>query len=106
VQIRQGRHCNSGQADLHAHAGSRVKHPGRDDDYDAGRHFNMDHITLSPALAVVTPQLPPVQRMPPVMHDDFLLDMGRMTQGSHLGASLGCSAVRIAADNAPQSCIA
>ncbi len=39
----------------------------------------MEDLTVCPTLAVVPPQRAPIQRMPPIVDDDFILDMGRMT---------------------------
>lgn len=39
----------------------------------------MDHVTAGAALATLPTQLAPVQRMPSIMDDDLLPDMGRMT---------------------------
>ena len=80
VQISQRRSRDAGRADLHARAGSRVQHPGRDHRDDAGRHLDMDHVTAGAALAVVPTKPAPAERMPPVVNDDLLPDMGRMTQ--------------------------
>jgi len=40
----------------------------------------VDHITLGTALTVMTAQPVPAQRVPPVVDDNLLPDMGRMTQ--------------------------
>ncbi len=39
----------------------------------------MDHVTAGAAFATLPTQLAPIQRMPPIMDDDLLPDMGRMT---------------------------
>jgi len=41
----------------------------------------MDHLTISTALTVVPAQPAPVERMPSIVNDNLLLDMGRMTPG-------------------------
>ncbi len=45
----------------------------------------MDHVAASAALAVVPAQSAPVQWVPPVVDDDLLPDMGRMTLEMTLG---------------------
>ena len=44
-----------------------------------------------------TPHLPTVKRMPAIMHDDILPDMGRMTPRLFSEESRGCSRAPIAA---------
>lgn len=39
----------------------------------------MDHFTICPLLTVVPTDMTPIKRMPPVVDNDFLPDMGRMT---------------------------
>ena len=39
----------------------------------------MENLTVCPTLAVVPPQKAPIQRMPPIVDDDFIPEMGRMT---------------------------
>jgi len=80
VQVSQRRRGDASGADLHARTSNRVQHPGRNHRDDARRHFNVDHITLGMALTVMTAQSAPAQRVPPVIYDNLLPDMGRMTQ--------------------------
>jgi len=79
VQIRQSRDRDTGHADLHVRAGNCIQHPGRDHCHHTGRYFDMDHVTAGAALATLPTQMAPVQRMPSIMDDDLLPDMGRMT---------------------------
>jgi len=51
----------------------------------------MNYVTTRTALAVVAAQPAPVKRVPPVVDDDLLPDMGRMTQGWLLEERIPCS---------------
>ena len=66
-------------AHLHGRAGRSVEHPGRHHGDDAGRRLDMDNLATGPLLAVVPPQRSPVQRMPAIVDDNLITDMGRMT---------------------------
>ncbi len=81
MQVGQRTDRSAGRADLHARTGGRVQHPGRHHHDNAWCRFDMNHIITGPALTVVTAQPAPVKRVPPVVDDDLLPDMGRMTQG-------------------------
>lgn len=78
----QARKCfdgHSGRAQTQVRTHGRVQHPASHDDDDARRHLDVDELTGGPALAVLAPYAPSVQRMPRVEDLDFLPDMGRMT---------------------------
>ena len=79
VQVGEGRHRRARRAELHPGAGDRVEHPRRDDRDHAGRHLDVHEATGEAILAVLPPDAPPVQRMPGVVNDSLLPDMGRMT---------------------------
>jgi hypothetical protein len=40
----------------------------------------MEDPTVRPTLAVEPPRRTPIQRMPPIVDDYFIIDMGRMTR--------------------------
>ena len=79
VQVGEGRHRHARRAELHPGAGDRVEHPRRQDRDHAGRRLDVHEATRAAILAVLPPDAPPVQRMPAVVDDSFLPDMGRMT---------------------------
>ena len=79
VQVGEGRHRHARRAELHPGAGGRVEHPRRHDRDHAGRHLDVHEATGEAILAVLPPDASPVQRMPAVVNDSFLPDMGRMT---------------------------
>jgi hypothetical protein len=79
VQIDQRRRRSPGGTDLHSDAGDRVQHPRRNHCHYTGSRLDMDEVTRSPSLTVMAPEATPIKRMPLVMDNDFLLDMGRMT---------------------------
>ncbi len=78
VKVRQRRDGDPWRADLHLRAGNCVQHPGRDHRHHTGRYFDIDHVTAGAAFATLPAQLAPIQRMPPIMDNDLLPDMGRM----------------------------
>ncbi len=79
VQVSERRHRDTRRAELHPDAGDRVEHPRRHDCDHARRHLDVHEATGATILAVLPPDGPPVQRMPAVVDDDLLPDMGRMT---------------------------
>ncbi len=60
-------------------AGDGIEHPRRDNNNYARRHLDMDECPRLPVLAALPSQTTPVQRVPAVVDDDFLPDMGRMS---------------------------
>ena len=68
-----------GCTELHARTSSLVQHPTGHENDDTRRHFNMDDVDATPALAVLPPHATTVQRMPAIEDLDLLPDMGRMT---------------------------
>jgi hypothetical protein len=79
MQIDQRRDRHARGADLHPRASDRVQHPARHHRDDAGRRLDVDNLAASPLLAVVPPQSPTMQRMPAIVDDHLMPDMGRMT---------------------------
>jgi hypothetical protein len=79
VQVSERRHRHTRRTELHPGTGDRVEHPRRDDRDHAGRHLDVHEAAGETILAVVPPDAPPVQRMPAVIDDGLLPDMGRMT---------------------------
>ena len=79
VEVSEGRHRHARRAELHPGAGDRVEHPCRQDRDHAGRRLDVHEATGEAILAVLPPDAPPVQRMPAVIDDGLLPDMGRMT---------------------------
>lgn len=71
--------CSRG-AQFHVRAGNGIQNPGGDDDHDAWRDLDMNHLTSGPTLAVLAPDATSKQRVPAVEDLNFLPDMGRMTQ--------------------------
>jgi hypothetical protein len=80
VQLRQRLRGCPRRAQLHAGAGRRVKHPGSDHDHDASLNFDVNYLAVGALLAVLAPDAPSIQRVPPVEDFNFLPDMGRLTQ--------------------------
>lgn len=52
------------------------------------------------------PHLPTVKRMPAIMDDNILPDMGRMTTQLYSEESRGCSPAQIAVASVPPPCTA
>jgi hypothetical protein len=77
VDLDQRQRC-SRRPDVHPDAAGRVEHPGRHHRHDAGRHLDVDEPARGPVLAMLCPEPTVVQRMPTVMNNDVLPDMGRL----------------------------
>jgi hypothetical protein len=75
VQRRQGR---TRRADLHADASRYVEHPCGQDRHDAGQHLDVDEPARLAVVGPLDPDATAEQRMPAVMDDSVLPDMGRM----------------------------
>ena len=78
MQIAQSSDIGAGRANLHAGAGGRIQHPGRQHDDHARRRLDVDNPAGGALLTVLPPNTATVEGMPPVMDFDFLPDMGRM----------------------------
>ena len=79
MQINQRGDLGARRADLHAGAGGRIQHPGRQNDH-AGRRLNVNNPATGTLLTVLLSNMAPIQRMPAEMHPDLLPDMGRMNR--------------------------
>jgi hypothetical protein len=79
MQVDQGSDGHPWWAEPQPCADGRIKHPTRHDDDDAGRHLDMDDLTVRPPLAVLPPQAAAMQRVPAIMDDHLSPDMGRIT---------------------------
>lgn len=79
MQISQRRNGNARCAEMHAGTGRGIEHPGRHHRYDARGSFQMDNCAAAALFAVVLTDAPPMQRVPAIVDDDVLPDMGRMT---------------------------
>ncbi len=60
-------------------ASDRIEHPGRDGNDVAGLDFEVNKCPGRTRLAIVSAQSPSAERMPAVLDDGGLPDMGRMT---------------------------
>ena len=81
VQVDQGRERHARGADRQPGAGERIEHPCRHHRDHAGGRLDVDELTRCAPLAVKSTDAAPGERMPAVVDDDFLPDMGRMTRG-------------------------
>jgi len=79
MQISQRGRRHTWFADLHANAGDWIQHPRRHHRDDTRRALDMDHITSSPPLHIMSTSPAPIKGMPTVVDNDVLPDMGRMT---------------------------
>jgi hypothetical protein len=68
------------RAQFHARATHGVEHPSSDRDYYAWFNRDVNDLAVGALLAVLAPDAPSIQRVPPVEDFNFLPDMGRMTQ--------------------------
>ena len=101
VQVRQRRDRDSRNADFHPPAGDRVEHPSGHDGDDARRHLDVHDVAASPALNILPPQPPAMQRTPAVVDNDTGPDMGRMTPTLLSVARTGCSLGKTPAATVP-----
>ena len=58
--------------------GGRIQHPGRQHNNHAGRHLDVNDLTVGAPLDVLAANATPIERVPSVMNFNFLPDMGRM----------------------------
>ena len=65
-------------AEVHAGAGRCIEHPGGHHREDAGQNFDMDKLPGPALVDALDPQAPTEKRMPTVVDDNSLPDMGRM----------------------------
>jgi hypothetical protein len=79
MKIDQGRYRNLRRTRFHANTGHRIQHPRRDGDNNARRGLDMRKGTGLSSLDVMLPQAATMKRMPAVVNDNFLPDMGRMS---------------------------
>jgi len=78
MEISQRRNGYAWRPEVHARAGDRVEHPRRHHDDHTLRNLDVD-MPARGALAVpLFANTPPIMRMPAIVDDDFLPDMGRM----------------------------
>jgi len=89
MQLDQSLQTGSRRTQSHARARRRVQHPSGHDDDNAGRHFDVNNLTVRSAFAVLASHAASVQRVPAVEDFDFLPDMGRMTLQSLLVGKTG-----------------
>ncbi len=80
MQISECRHGHTRFAEFHPRAGDGIQHPFRDHRDHPWSRFKMNKTARGPLLAIVPADPAPMERMPAVMDDDFLSDMGRMAR--------------------------
>jgi len=91
VQITERRKSDLRDADLHGGATDRVELPCHQLCDDTGLELDMCDLSARALLCQDTPHLPTVKRMPAIMHDDILPDMGRMNPRLLSEEKTGCS---------------
>lgn len=79
MKIIQGRNRDPRRAELHDGALDRIEHPGRQDENVSRANNNMDKATGLAHLARFHAKSPAMERMPAIVDESFLPDMGRMT---------------------------
>jgi hypothetical protein len=88
MQFGQRAQRNARRPHLHPGTGGGIQHPGLHDDDDAGRHLDVNNITIGATFNMSASDAPAVECVPTITHKDFIPDMGRMT------ARLCCRAMR------------
>ncbi len=79
MQVDQAGDGHPRSAETQSGAGGRIEHPGRHHGDDARHSFDMKDLTTRTPLAIVPTQPPTMQRMPAIVDDHLITDMGRMT---------------------------
>lgn len=79
MKINKGRNRDPRRAELHDGAHDRIEHPGRQDENVSRARNNMDEATGLAHLARFHAKSSAMERMPAIVDDSFLPDMGRMT---------------------------
>jgi len=79
MQFSQGRDRHPRRPQLHPGTSGGIEHPCRYDQHVAGRHLDMDNLTASAPLDILTSNPASKQRVPAVTDLNFLPDMRRMT---------------------------
>jgi hypothetical protein len=79
VQVAQRRQRDLRKADLYGAAIDRVELPGRHHRDDAGLELELSDLSGCAPLDQNTTRAPAAQRMPGILDDGILPDMGRMT---------------------------
>jgi hypothetical protein len=79
VQVGQRGWRNTRCSKTRPDASDRIQHPRRHDRDHTWRALEMDDFTISPPLTVVPTDTAPMKRMPLIVDNDILPDMGRMT---------------------------
>ena len=95
MQVDQRSERDARGADRHARAGGRIQHPRSHHRDHAGPCLDMDDLTGGPPLAVLTTHPLPIERMPAIVDDDLLPEMGRMTLRWPWAARTPCSPGRM-----------
>jgi hypothetical protein len=79
MKIDKSRNGNLRRAEVHAGTHHRIEHPGRQHQDRSRTRHDMDETACLPALDRLHGQGLAVQRMPTVVNESLLPDMGRMT---------------------------
>jgi hypothetical protein len=79
VQVSQRGARHPRPAKHHPGTGDGVEHPGRHHRDHARRDLDVHDVTADPLLGILLPHAASTQRMPTVVDDYILPDMGRMT---------------------------
>jgi hypothetical protein len=80
TQIDERSDAETRGADRHPGAGDRIEHPRPHHRDDAGRRLQMRDVPAGPTFAVLQPDRASAERMPPIVDDDLIPDMGRMAR--------------------------
>ncbi|XWN32600.1 MAG: hypothetical protein ROR55_05695 [Devosia sp.] len=81
IEIRQSGNRCAWRADLHADADRSVEHPLREDREHARQYLDVDEPTELATVYPFDPDAPTEKRVPAVVDNSMLPDMGRMNGG-------------------------
>ena len=94
MEIAKRRQRGLRRTNLDAGAIHRVELPGRQDRHRARYQLDMHELTRCPSLTLDATRTAPVQRMPTIMDNYILPDMGRMDARLRSADEIGSSAAR------------
>ena len=80
MQLSQRRYRHPRSAKRHPGAGGRIEHPRPHHRDDAGCRLQMRDVPAGPTFAVLQPDGASAERMPAIVDDDLIPDMGRMAR--------------------------
>ena len=83
MQVNERAKRGAWATDLHADTGRWIEHPRRNSHEQAALHLNVHDYTACTVLNALNAKTATAKRMPTIMDNDIMPDMGRMTPSLH-----------------------